>query len=675
MRTYDCPQCGAPVPFQSSVTVFTTCGFCRSMVVRRDANVELMGQQAELPPDLSPLQVGTRGEFDGQGFLLVGRVRLTYPEGAWTEWCADFGHGRWGWVAEAQGFYYVSFEVAVPDGFPGQHELAAAQTDAPDRPKLVNFGLAVGRDHLPVGRSVNVGGVSYTVRDRKFTTVQAAEGELTFAAVPGRTAISGDLSGADTAFANVEYSDDGIRIFVGRICRFEELKFSQLRAVPGWTTDAEQVRHQTNALNCPTCGAAVALRAAGFSLAAACGSCGSIIDAANPQLQLIDGANRKQVIKPLIELGTRGSFGNTEFECIGFLRRRDNYGEAWSEYLLFNPFAGFRWLVTYQGHWSFVEGLVEEPRLVAGEPVWREQPHKLFAVAQTEVTYVLGEFYWRVRRRERTTLRDFIAPPFVLSEENYPDLAEKTWSAGEYLTADVVQAAFRLPEALPEATGPYLNEPNPHRDKGRTLRWLFPALAVIFVLLQLFTAGSHAGETVLDTAFTYRPGETNRTQLTPVFEVKGGRRQALEFQLEAPVDNQWFEVNCDLINADTKEVREVSLGVEYYHGYDDGPWSEGSPRGDTLLPAVKPGRYYLAVDPEADPGVGEVSYRLGLVRDVTVWSNFWLGLGALMIYPVFRWWREHAFERARWSQSDFSPYASAGGDDDDSGGGFSLDDD
>jgi hypothetical protein len=131
------------------------------------------------------------------------------------------------------------------------------------------------------------------------------------------------------------------------------------------------------------------------------------------------------------------------------------------------------------------------------------------------------------------------------------------------------------------------------------------------------------------------------------------------------VDNQWFEVGCDLIQADAQEVREAAVGVEFYHGYDEGYWSEGSTRGDSLLPAVKPGRYYLAVEPEADPGVGEISYRLAVVRDVTVWSNFWLGLVLLLAYPLFRWAREHAFERRRWSQSDFSPYASAGGGDDD----------
>jgi len=53
-------------------------------------------------------------------------------------------------------------------------------------------------------------------------------------------------------------------------------------------------------------------------------------------------------------------FDGVEYACIGFVRRKDWEGYSWQEYLLFNPFAGFRWLVTYDGHWSWVEVLQEE---------------------------------------------------------------------------------------------------------------------------------------------------------------------------------------------------------------------------------------------------------------------------------------------------------------------------
>ena len=99
--------------------MFGVCPYCRSMVVRHDVNVEAIGQMAQLPPDLSPLQIGVHGEMDGQGFTLIGRARLAYEEGSWNEWCALFGDGRYGWVAEAQGFFMVSFEIPPPENFPG----------------------------------------------------------------------------------------------------------------------------------------------------------------------------------------------------------------------------------------------------------------------------------------------------------------------------------------------------------------------------------------------------------------------------------------------------------------------------------------------------------------------------------------------------------------------------
>ena len=144
------------------------------MVVRHDLKVEAIGKMAELPPDLSPLQLGTRGEFDGLGFSIVGRVRLVYDEGSWNEWCAVFGDGRYGWVAEAQGIFMVSFENPAPA-------------------KLSESDLAT------VGRTIEIGGKAYQVCDRKETTCLASEGELPFEATPGFPSHPQSTSGSNRA--------------------------------------------------------------------------------------------------------------------------------------------------------------------------------------------------------------------------------------------------------------------------------------------------------------------------------------------------------------------------------------------------------------------------------------------------------------------------------------------
>jgi len=50
-----------------------------------------------------------------------------------------------------------------------------------------------------------------------------------------------------------------------------------------------------------------------------------------------------------------------------------------------------------------------------------------------------------------------------------------------------------------------------------------------------------------------------------------------------------------------------------------------------------------------------------------VWSNFWIALVLVLLYPLYCWMRSYSFERARWLQSDYMPAVylkSSGGDDD-----------
>ena len=95
------------------------------------------------------------GAFDGVGFKLIGRVRVSYEEGSWNEWYALFQDGRSGWVAEAQGFFMVSFETAAPAGL-------------------------AERDALTAGKWIDLEGGRYQVMDRKETVCLGSEGELPF---------------------------------------------------------------------------------------------------------------------------------------------------------------------------------------------------------------------------------------------------------------------------------------------------------------------------------------------------------------------------------------------------------------------------------------------------------------------------------------------------------------
>src|SRR5688572_13355165 len=112
-------------------------------------------------------------------------------------------------------------------------------------------------------------------------------------------------------------------------------------------------------LECPNCGGTVELKYE-RTINAVCIQCLSVLDATNPSLQILqkfEGAKRYQ---PKIPLGTRGKLPTGQYEAIGFQMRQievDGVTYEWAEYLLYNPYKGYRYLTEYNGHWNDIRTL------------------------------------------------------------------------------------------------------------------------------------------------------------------------------------------------------------------------------------------------------------------------------------------------------------------------------
>ncbi|HUA22264.1 MAG TPA: DUF4178 domain-containing protein [Bryobacteraceae bacterium] len=418
-------------------------------------------------------------------------------------------------------------------------------------------------------------------------------------------------------------------------------------------------------ISCPNCGGPVQIRGFAHTLSVTCPQCGSILDTSTPEVEILQSVQVKSHIQPKIPLGSRGQMGGTMYEVIGFQIRRVHSGGdtyQWEEYLLFNPYQGFRYLTEYEGHWNFVRVLsaLPEGTRAKGKIAVRfgGQTYLAFDSMTAETAYVLGEFPWQVRVGDSAACQDFIAPPYMLSSEATG--GEITWSRGEYITGAQIWQAFRLPGSPPVATGVFANQPAPHKgtvgSAWRTWLWLNVALAamVFFFLI------ASPGRVAFKDSYVYVPGvKSDAAFVTPSFQI-AGRESNVELGIRTNLDNNWAYFDFALINNETGQAFDFAREVSYYHDSDG---SEGSPNNSVIIPSVPSGNYYLRVAPETDSKSASVHYDLELRRNVPNFGFFGVAFLLLLVPAIVATFRRGSFETARWRESDFGQSLASGGGD------------
>jgi hypothetical protein len=416
-----CPNCGAPVEFRSAGSASAVCSFCRSTLVRDGEVLQRIGQSAELFDDHSPLQLGAAGKRQGLTFTLVGRLQYAYAEGTWNEWYVLFDNGRGGWLSEDNGAYVLAFDAELPGPAP---ELA----------------------QLRAGQRVMVGSAAWDVASVVVTHLIAAQGEL-----PHAPRLQGDFTVADLRNAQgevgtLDYSDARqVQWSLGRSTTLAELAMTGLRESSEKTLGAQGV-------NCPQCGAAIELKLA-TTQSISCQQCHSLVDVSQGA-----GAGLAHVTQPprspsgrlpKIALGSTGRLAIVspdvlDWQCVGYVERCDIPEEAgesptyWSEYLLFHRTAGFAFLVDGEDGWSAVRTLTGAPEVRGQQARWQGERYDQRYTYGARVTWVEGEFYWRVQRDEQARVTDYVgtggAKGRLLSREQTGN--EVTWSGGSTLRSE-----------------------------------------------------------------------------------------------------------------------------------------------------------------------------------------------------------------------------------------------
>lgn len=655
-RAASCPSCGGEVLFHAGSSVVTVCPQCRSAVSRKGANLESLGTVAELVPTSSPFRVGTTGRPKAAGlkpFRIVGRLQLSTGEGTWDEWHVSFEDGRYGWLAESQGTFWVTRPLPPPSNPP-----------APEFPQIAP------------GQRLSFGAYgTFTVTDRRQALYASAEGDLPFAAPPGSVFMYADLSGADGSVATLDYGDDpGVdAFFVGRPVALEDLGVDGLEA---WTE--RKVAARASSLNCPACGAGLQLKDPANSVRVACTYCGSVLatpeaGAAADKFEVL-ARLQKVPFKPLLPLGSEGTLRGRPYAILGAVLKActvEGVHYYWREYLLKETKTeAYHWLVESNGHFTLVEpaaaGEVSTaPRLA----VWRGTRYKHFQSTTARVEAVLGEFYWEVKKGESTDVSDYVAPPRILSQELYAN--EVTWSEGSYVPKEEVEQGFGLKRPLPAPEGVGSNQPWPHADSARTLLralGLFAGIAAfLFVFFNIKADRKVVYQSRHDLSLaandpTLAP-ETVSESLTVVsepFEIPHSGN--VEARIDAPVDNSWVFVSAVLLEEATGQAYGFGLQSDYYHGVDGGErWSEGSRSRTVYVGRVPAGRYVLRLEPELERGSAPAFYDIRLRSGVPRLAHLIVVLVLLLLGPIALGISKARFESRRWAESD---YAGGGGSDD-----------
>ncbi len=648
-----CPSCGDAVRFRSESSVYATCASCRSLLVRHDVQVESLGKVADLQPDGTPIQIGTSGVFDGKAFEVIGRIQVHHPEGYWNEWFLQFRDASVGWLGEAMGEYFVSSLVAA-DGEP-----------------LPDF------EQLHVGKALRIGSRELVVTNLAKAKVVSYQGELPFVMSSEYELPYADLRSSGRTAATLDYSEDKPLLFVGAYRDFEELELKGLR-----NPDEEvEVRRAagTKVLRCPNCGAPHELAGGPRSQTLVCGFCDAGIDLTDPSYGLLWKAQQAQKVQPGIPLGTKGTVDGATWECLGFQRRFvriEGVDYYWNEYVCYNRERGYRYLVDSSGHWSWIAPLQMLPTGSDGRPVhgWPPQdflmlgPKKFkhFQSATGQVSYVVGEFPWRVKVEDQAGLHDYVCPPEILSAEITSD--GMFWSRGRYLEPEEVWAAFGLSGSPPQRVGVGANQPSPFAASLHSAWTQYALLVLAGFLMMVGFSFFDARSPVFAEKFVVTQGQEPSVVTSP-FELKG-RTSNVVVHLDADLDNRWAFFDMALIDEGTREARIFSKALSYYHGNSGGEyWTEGNRRDEITVPSVPAGKYVLRIEPQTGTGDSPenltapsnppnkevLRYGVQVVRDVPSWGWYWLIFFLLLVYPIFVSIRYSGYEQKRWMESDHAP--------------------
>jgi hypothetical protein len=390
------------------------CEYCKATILKDAESVRDIGKMSAVLEDYSPIQIGTSGVYGSQGFTVIGRIQLKYPAGMWNEWYVMFDDGRNAWLGDASGQYMLTIEKQV------EGELPSAVLLAPSREFAID-------------------GKRYTVADVRTAQCIGGQGELPFRVGEGWQARLADMR-SGTSFLTLDYSESERPIvYSGQAVTLENLKCQLLRDDEQIKESAGRYRGKASPLDCPSCGSSVSF-IPGATTHIVCPSCRAQLDTTGSVAEVIAAGRAMEQIHTTLELGAKATVSGKQYDLIGVMSRRDDEGEGWTEYLMYNARAGFFWLVETSEGWFRADVQDNWPRWSGSTASLGNINFTKLYEYEAEVTYAAGAFNWRVSAGDKVKVVEFESDHNTLAAEITGE--ELTWSMSGPVSADQVKAWF-----------------------------------------------------------------------------------------------------------------------------------------------------------------------------------------------------------------------------------------
>lgn len=621
-----CPACSRVVSFSGSETNIKLCDICGAVLHKKDTGELYAKTRWVILEKNDAIQIGTSGQWNGENFLVLGRIRTWFSESVYNYWTIKFDGGKECWLAEGYGMY-------------------ALMTRIP--PVNISFQKI---DTVKVGEKLTLLEEEFIPQRNEKCLRWEMEGEIS---MPGEEETFRILEFGIQEKRHVEvfyFSKTNLVAFETTYTSFSDLHFKNLHTpVPSGKT-----------FTCSQCSNTITLRAYPYSQSCACPNCNSAYTL-NDNKDFSRGERYRPDRDIRIPLGAKGNIKGIEYEVIGFAEKeeRNAYHSQWREYTLYNPYEGFAFLSEYDGHWIYVRETCEAPVLSGLSTKSFEfgnEPFQLFNGYSYKIKGAAGEFPNNTFNNGNLNVREYISPPEMWIMEKSPK-GGFTWFLGEHIKASTISNKFEPCFDLPQRFGVGAIQPKGYVNPAKLIATAGMAVLLLFLLHGWVTSGLKERK-VLSQAYPFNDTSNVVTVVSEKFVLDKSSSNLL-FKIGANVSNTWFELNATLVDAGTGKEYSLEKGVEYYHGYAEGEyWTEGDNRTEAYLTNIPKGTYFLTMLGMREQYSSEKlkEFYVEVLYDVPSTRNLVVALLLVLIWPLGKFFLVRYNEISRWSNSPYSVY-------------------